>query len=161
MAQPVHEMISGFIASQALHVAAKLAVFDLLRDGPKTTSEIAIATGSHEESLRRLLRFLSAVDVLHEDDQGRFASTKNGDLLRSDHPESMRPWAMLFGEPFFWKSWGNLYEAIETGVPGFNHAHGGENFFRLSEPISSGSRSVQHCYVEFQCGRVCCDTWRL
>ena len=126
--EDVRRMISGFIASQALYVAAKLRVFDVIRDKPKTAIEIAKATGSHEPSLRRLLRFLTAVAVLVEDDQGCFSSTEMGNLLRSDHPDSARPWAVLFGEPFIWQSWGNLYETVKTGVPGFDRAHG-EGFF--------------------------------
>jgi DNA-binding IclR family transcriptional regulator len=72
-------MIWGFMASQALHVAAKLAVFDELRGGPKTIREVAEATDSQEIPLRRLLRFLTTIDVVTQDEKGRFSSTAQGD----------------------------------------------------------------------------------
>ncbi|MGH9890980.1 MAG: methyltransferase [bacterium] len=125
---PVHSQVSqlmwGFIATQALHVAAKLAVFDLLRDGPKTAPQLADASACQEFPLRRLLRFLTTVGVLTEDERGRFCSTAYGELLRSDHPQSVRALALMYGEPFFWKSWGDLYETLKAGEPAFERVHG-------------------------------------
>src|SRR5262245_59604355 len=83
------QLIWGFMASQALHVAAKLEIFNALRDGPMTVREVAEATGSQELPLRRLLRFLTAIDVVTEDEEGLFSSTALGELLRSDHPQSV------------------------------------------------------------------------
>lgn len=124
----VMRMIRGFMLSQALHVAAKLAVFDVLRDGPRRPQEIAEACGAQEPALYRLLRFLTAVDVLREEADGRFAATALGDTLRSDHPQSARPLAVMYGEPFFWRSWGELYETIRSGTTGFDRVHG-QSFF--------------------------------
>lgn len=126
------KMIRGFEVSQALYAAAKLAVFDILADGPKTSSEIASAAGAHEPSLRRLLRFLTAVDILLEDNSGRFAATEMGELLRADHPQSVRAWALMFGAAFFWRPWGQLYETILTGLPAFNRVYGEPEFSFLS-----------------------------
>jgi hypothetical protein len=121
-------MLGGFAVSQALHVAAKLAIVDVLRDGPKTPHQIADAVGAHAPTLRRLLRFLTTVDILTEDGDGRFTTTPLGDLLRSDHPQSARPWALLLGGPLIWRPWGDLYESIITGQPAFNRIYG-EPFF--------------------------------
>src|SRR5262245_54601845 len=96
------QLISGFMVSQAVHVAAKLRVFDVLRDGPKTVRQVAERTETHEPSLGRLLRMLTAVDMLVEDEDGRFAATPLGGLFRSDHPQSVRSLAVMYGEPFFW-----------------------------------------------------------
>jgi O-methyltransferase domain/Dimerisation domain len=122
------QMIWGFMASQALHVAAKLGVFDELRDGPKTVREVAEASDSQELPLRRLLRFLTAIDLVTEDEKGRFSSTALGALLRSDHPQSVRPMAVMYGEPFYWRPWGDLYATVKTGMPAFERVFG-EPFF--------------------------------
>lgn len=127
------QMILGFMVSQALHVAAKLAVFDVLRDGPETVAEIARATACQEAALRRLLRLLTSVDLLIEDERGRFSATPLGTLLRSDHPQSVRPLAVMYGEPFFWRAWGDLYETVKTGKPGFEHVHGSTFFDYLAQ----------------------------
>jgi hypothetical protein len=39
------------------------------------------------------------------------------DTLRSDHPESIRPFAMMLGAHFVWKPSGALQETVRTGVP--------------------------------------------
>ncbi|MEY4071511.1 MAG: dimerization domain, partial [Candidatus Eisenbacteria bacterium] len=33
---PVMRLVWGFMVSQAIHVAAKMSIFDRLRDGPRT-----------------------------------------------------------------------------------------------------------------------------
>ena len=131
-AAQVVQLIWGFMASQAIHVAAKLAVFDALRDGPKTSRELADASGSQEPALRRLLRFLTAVDLLTEDKHGRFSATALGGVLRSDHPQSVRSLAVMYGEPFFWRSWGDFYETVKTGKPAFERVHGDTLFAYLA-----------------------------
>jgi SAM-dependent methyltransferase len=121
-------MIRAFMLSQALHVAAKLGIFDALSDGPTTLEQIAQACGADEGGLYRLLRFLTAVDVLCEHEGRRFSCAALGTLLRSDHPQSLGPLAVMYGESFLWKSWGDLYETVKTGKPAFERVHG-ETFF--------------------------------
>lgn len=128
----VDQMLSGFMASQALHVAAKLAICDVLQHGAKTSDEISEAVGAHEPSLRRLLRFLRALGILVEDEQGSFAVTEAGGVLWSDHPHSLRTHALLLGARFIWRPWGALYETIMTGQPAFDHIYG-EAFFEYLE----------------------------
>jgi len=44
------QMIQSFWISRAIHVAAELASPDLLKDGPRNSEELAIATGTHSRS---------------------------------------------------------------------------------------------------------------
>jgi hypothetical protein len=122
------QLIWGFMASQALHVAAKLAVFDVLRDGPKSIRELSEASDCQERPLRRLLRFLTTLDVVTEDENGRFSSTALGEFFRSDHPQSVQPIAVMYGEPFFWSAWGDLYSTLKSGKPAFEVVYG-QRFF--------------------------------
>jgi len=126
------KLLTGYEVSQALHVAAKLGLGDVLRDGPKTSTAIALAVGADEPSLVRFLRFLAAQDILTEDDQGAFATTAMGALLRSDHPQSVHPWAALLGAPIIWLPWGKLYETVMTGQPAFDRVYG-EPYFQYLE----------------------------
>ena len=121
-------MIWGLMSTQALHVTARLSLIDAMRDGPKRPAELAVQCAVSEGALHRLLRFLTAIDVLTEDENGRFAPTATGELLRSDHPSSLRAVAVLLGSPFYWNAWGNLYEAVKTGRPAFDLVNG-ESFF--------------------------------
>jgi len=52
----VLQMIQGFWVSRALYVAVALGVSDLLKDGAKSTEDLASATCSHAPSLYRVLR---------------------------------------------------------------------------------------------------------
>lgn len=125
-------MIWGLAISQALYVAAKLAIVDHLQDGSRTAQDIADTVGAHEPSLRRLLRALTTVNILTEDEHGRFSATALGEQLRSNHPQSERAMAILMGSPFVWQPWGRLYDAIKTGTPAFDHVFG-ESFFEYLE----------------------------
>src|SRR4051812_26963179 len=56
----VLQMIHGYWLAQAIHVAAKLGVADLLKNGPKTRDELARATKTQPRALYRLLRALAS-----------------------------------------------------------------------------------------------------
>lgn len=77
-------MISGFRVSRAIYVAAKLGISDLLKDGPKSSEELARLTSTHPPSLYRVIRALASVGVFAEDEQGRFTLTPIAGTLRSD-----------------------------------------------------------------------------
>ena len=115
------ELATGFMQTQAIHVAADLGIADLLKDGPKSADELAAMTGAHGPSLYRLLRALASVDIFAEIDQGVFRQTPLGTTLQLDHPLSVQPLAHLVGDPSWWRSWGSLSHAIKTGEPAIEH----------------------------------------
>jgi SAM-dependent methyltransferase len=125
-------MIVGFRPTQAIYVAAKLGIADQVADIPMSADELAQATKAHAPSLRRLLLMLSSIGLFVEDTAGRFRATALGELLRRDHPQSQRSFAMMYGSPFFWKPWGELCEAIVTGQPAFDREFGVPLFDYLS-----------------------------
>jgi hypothetical protein len=53
-------MMTGYWVSQALYVAAKLGVADLLADGPRPVDHLAAAMQADAASLRRVLRALAS-----------------------------------------------------------------------------------------------------
>ena len=58
------QMMTGYRVSQALYVAAKLGVADLLVDGPRPVEDLAQHIWlAHAPTLRRLLRALASVGV--------------------------------------------------------------------------------------------------
>jgi hypothetical protein len=50
------QMTTGYWISQAIYVAAKLGIADLLKDGPQSSVALAAATGADAASLFRLMR---------------------------------------------------------------------------------------------------------
>ena len=123
----LHLMI-GYWMSQAVYVAAKLGIADLLRDGPRTSAALATACQAHPDALYRLLRTLASRGVFTELDARTFALTPMAEWLRTDHPGSLRPLALMYGEEHY-QAWGNVLSSIQTGEPAFEQ-HFGVSYFQ-------------------------------
>jgi SAM-dependent methyltransferase len=108
------DIIGGSWMSQAVYVAAELRIADLLAGGPKRVDELAKAAGCHPPSLARLMRGLASLGICVEWEDGRFDLTPMGSLLRSDAPDSLRSWAIVWGK-LQWPVWGNLLHSVRTG----------------------------------------------
>lgn len=131
-------LINGYRVTQAIHVAAKLGIADLLADGPRGSDDLAVATESHPDALYRLLRALATVGVFREEPERRFSLTELGAGLRSDVPDSVAGWAALVGEPYYWQAWGELEHGIRTGENAFRHVHGTDPWtYRARDPQRS------------------------
>jgi hypothetical protein len=137
-AATLRRLTNGFQVSQAIYVAARLGVADLLRDGARTSDDLARATGAHPDALYRLLRELSAVGVFHEGGGRSFSLTPVGDCLRSDAAESGAGWAAWIGDASYWQAWGSLLHSVQTGENAFRHVHGTDPWtFRAGDPAVS------------------------
>src|SRR5437763_568606 len=106
-------LINGYWHTQAIYVAAKLGLADLLRDQPRTAEELAVDTGTHPRALHRLLRALASLGIFAEDERHRFALTPLAEGLRSDGPNSVRALAIMRGE-WQYEAWGRLLYSIQT-----------------------------------------------
>jgi len=138
---PVHEMspaqallqlTSGYWVSQAIYVVAKLGIADLLQDGSKSGEELAKATGTHAQSLSRVMRALASVGVFTEVAEGRFALTPLAGLLQTGIPNSMCAWAIMLGEESY-RAWGEFLYSVKTGEPAFNHVYHMRRFEYLAQ----------------------------
>ena len=130
--QLMNQMIVGSWMTQAIYVAAEIGVADLLSSGPRTADELARETGVHSASLYRVLRALASADIFREEDDGRFSLRPMGRLLTTDAPGSKRSLARLSGAEFY-RSWGNLLSAVESGGAAFDRAFGKPFFRYMSE----------------------------
>src|SRR5918999_1786376 len=122
------QLAFGAMMSQALYVAAKLGIADLLADKPQTVKELASATKTHEGALYRVLRSLASVGIFEETDPKVFSLTPMAQPLRSDAPSSIRNGAIFMGEEWHWRVWGNMLYSVQTGKPAWGHVHGAEVF---------------------------------
>lgn len=120
-------LMGGFV-TQAIAVAARFGVPDALVGGPRHADDISAEVGAHASSLYRLLRVLGDFGVLAELPGRRFGLTPVSQLLRSDHPASLRGLAVHFGSDFHRAAWSHLYESVRTGEPAFDKAHGQQQF---------------------------------
>jgi hypothetical protein len=135
-------MLSGAWVAQAIFIAAKLGIADLLRDGPKQVAELAASSGSHALSLHRVLRALAGIGVF-VDAEGRFVLTPMAEPLRSDAPDSLRAYAIMNGERWVWRSWGEIEHSVRTGRPAFEHVFGAPLFDYYATHPDAGRVSAE------------------
>jgi SAM-dependent methyltransferase len=127
------QMVTGYYISQAIYVAAKLGIADRLTDGPRSSDELAHATGVHASSLHRLLRLLVSAGVFAEQEDGRFALTPIGSYLQTETPGSLRAVALQYTGPLHQQAWSGLLHSIQTGETAFEHLFGMELFPYLAQ----------------------------
>lgn len=127
------ERIGGYMTAHAMGVAAELGLADHIGDGARTSAELATATGTHEPSLRRLLRMLAAVGLMTEPEPGLFALSDVGAQLRSDSPDSLHAFTRMFCHPLLVSSWQGLMHSVRTGEHAFELVHGKEFYAYLAE----------------------------
>jgi hypothetical protein len=118
----------GALASQAVYVAAKLGISDLMVDGPKSVDQLASSTNVDAPSLYRLLRALSSLGVYAEEENRTFKLTPMSELLRSDLPDSLRDVVIFMGEEWHWNVWAKMLHSVQTGKPAWSEVHGQEVF---------------------------------
>lgn len=115
-ADQVNELIVAHWRSQALYAGAALGVFDHLGAGEtKYAERLAAELGVDAGLLYRLLRALASVGLLREDGTHRFTITETGELLRADHPQTLRDRALLNGGPEHYVIWRHLKDLIRDG----------------------------------------------
>lgn len=132
------QLASGYWISQAIYVAAKLGIADVLKYGAKSSNEIAIETGADDNSVSRLMRALCAVGVFRMNGNGTFAITDLGKPLQSRIPGSLRAMVITLGEVHY-AAWAHLLESVKTGTAGFPRAFGAKMFDYLGRENEDGN----------------------
>ncbi|CAA9432774.1 MAG: hypothetical protein AVDCRST_MAG66-3811 [uncultured Pseudonocardia sp.] len=133
--------IGDFVTPIALRVVVELEIPDLLAGGPRTAAELAGVAGAHEPSLYRVLRALTANAVFHEDRTHRFSLTPISDLLREEHPHSMRGMYRL--APADLHAMAELEHGVRNPISAFEHVHG-TTFWQYTQQHPEHQRRYQH-----------------
>jgi len=128
------DYVSGAMKTQAVHACAELSIPDLLKAGPKSTVQLAEATGTNHTDLYRLLRILVAMEILDESAPGLFQATPLSRYLQRE--ESLYHLAMMAGTGWVWKvqegAEGTGY-SLRSGRPAMNHLFGMDIWSYLKE----------------------------
>ena len=123
----------GIIDTKSIAVAAELGVADHLVGGPQTASDLAGTCSADPDALDRLLRFLVGRGVFRTTRNGRYANNKASELLRRDHPGSIRAWVRFYGAEWHVASWNHLGHSVRTGEAAADVALGHPFWTYLSE----------------------------
>ncbi|MGE7439255.1 methyltransferase [Kitasatospora sp. NPDC001175] len=116
------DLLTGAWRAQAVHVATRLGLPDLIAAGRTTGAALAEATGTDTDALHRLLRLLVILGVLEGGEPDGYRNSAVGDLLR-DRPGSLRDLSLLYGEEFY-RAWSGAEHALRTGRPAFEQEYG-------------------------------------
>jgi SAM-dependent methyltransferase len=130
------EMATAYWLSQAIYVAAKLGIADLLRDGPQSCVALAASTGSDAPSLFRLMRALSSVGIFAHLGGSRFALSRLAEPLQTDVHGSLRAMVITIGE-IHYQACGSLLHSVQTGSPAFNSVFGASLFDYLQQNVDA------------------------
>jgi predicted O-methyltransferase YrrM len=132
-----HETLTEIVDSNhfsrlaLLYVMVKLELAEALDSGPQTSDTLAAAHGAHPEALRRVLRSVASLGLLTENEDGTFALTDLGQLLRRGMPDSIRDEVLLE-----WELWiparTGLLAAVRTGDSAFSQVFGESLYERLN-----------------------------
>jgi O-methyltransferase domain len=110
------EALGGLLVGHCLTSVTNFKVADALGDTPRTATELAADTGADPDALRRMLRLLAAHGVF-ACSEDRISHTAASQLLRADHPYSMRDFVAIFGTPFAAELLGYFDYTLRTGRP--------------------------------------------
>jgi hypothetical protein len=133
-------MIGAFRVSQMIAVAARLRIADHLAEGPRALDDLARVTGTHEDSLYRMLRALACHGVFSEAPERTFRLTPRAGWLRSDVPHSLRVTAEVVGDEWLWRPWGELLHSVTTGETAFDHLYGQSTWTWFDEHPAAAAR---------------------
>jgi len=111
-----------YVVSRSIHAIAELGVADLIGKAPVSAAEVAETAGVSSEYLTRRLRFLAAYGVFEETSANCFRATALSEVMREDHPKSMRP-VMRMVSNEWWDAAGRLPEVVRAGRSGVALAH--------------------------------------
>lgn len=147
----IMQLSMGALVTQAIYVAAKLGIADVVDQGPKHIGDIAKEVGAHSRSLYRILRTLASLGVFHEASPNTFENSPLSEVLRSGIPGSMRESMIFMGEPWHYNVWANMLHSATTGEPAWKQTHGQDVFDWFAENPEA-SEIFNGCMSELSAG---------
>jgi hypothetical protein len=114
------EIIYGYKRTQALFVAAKLGIADILSNGPKTADELAKATSANSLSIYHLMRLLVSMGIFSAQKNDKFKLNSMGKYLLTGTSDSLRGTILGNGNEGY-QAWANLLYGVKTGESSFDY----------------------------------------
>ncbi|BAL88694.1 putative O-methyltransferase [Actinoplanes missouriensis 431] len=116
---------ADLITPMAVRVAATLRLGDHITAGSGTPESLAAATGTHPDTLRRVLDHLVTAGLLTRPEPGVYGLTDLGEQLRDDHPGGIRSWLDMTGAIGRAElSFVDLLHTVRTGEAAYPHRYG-------------------------------------
>jgi hypothetical protein len=120
----ISEIGNQMLLARAMAVVAEFGIADLVAEGPKSVDELAVETRSDRDALYRILRSLAGHGFFAEDESGRIGLTASAEVLKADHPDSVRDLLCLGWQNIYWDTYRALPDAVRSGQIAFDRAFG-------------------------------------
>lgn len=139
------DMIGSAWVTRAICTFAELGLPDLMKpigndasQAPReaTLDELAARCNCDPAFLHRLLQALQALEVCACDDAGHYGLTALGATLRTDHPGSVKDWAVWWGK-HLWPLWGQMSRCIQSGQTARQQLFGLQGYAHLDDPTTA------------------------
>jgi len=114
--------LSDLCTPWCVHVVATLRIAQHIEEGKNRIDELAAASGSHPESLHRVLRHLAGQGVFEEPEPGHFQLNEPARALL-DSSSLLGLDLDHFGSRMAY-AWGTLLQAVRTGQPAYHTIFG-------------------------------------
>ncbi|WP_371480174.1 methyltransferase [Kitasatospora sp. NBC_00315] len=137
--QRMMELIVGSWAAQAVYAAVALGIPERLGPDGAGSQRLAEETGCAEPAVRRLMDYLTALEICSGDAATGYRLTAFGEVLRPEVPGSVSAYAHLAGEEFH-PVWGQILHTLRTGGPAFAQVHGQDLYAYLGSNPQAGQR---------------------
>jgi hypothetical protein len=111
----VVDTILGRWKSQILYAGVKLGIFEAVGKDPKDSSEISQELELDPSLSYRLLRALASLGFLNELANHSFSISPLGELVRKDHPQTLRGVVLLEEGPEHYAIWKHLTAMVKDG----------------------------------------------
>jgi hypothetical protein len=128
----IDEMSRWYYLSRAIHVAAEIGVADCTGPEQQPAPKLAEKTGTHARALERLLRYLASYGIFEETEPAHFRSTELSDVMREDHPQSLRPQLLRIAREW-WNAAGAMHYSVKSGNSAFPYVNNVEFFEFLAQ----------------------------
>lgn len=122
----ITNMVQGYSLSYIVYVTVELGVANILFQRTMDSRELGEAVHIELPLLKRLLRVLTAMDLLQEQN-GYYGLTTVGQRLAKQHPQSLEA-MVLFNGRICMKAWANFYKGLKRNVAPIELVEG-ESFF--------------------------------
>ena len=117
MATRLHQLVTGYRASQVVSTVARFRIADRLASGPLTLDHLAVSLDIDHDYLYRLLLAAVTIGLVEEVAPRTFALAPLGEPLRSEVAGSLRSYAMALTAPGHWLPWARLPHAVVSRQP--------------------------------------------
>lgn len=119
------DLTVGQARTQIVAAVAELGIADVLRKRSMTSAEVAREARTDPDATHRLLRAATAYDICRMNARtGTVRLTRIGRVLCTEHPRSLRNWAVYMGLRSTSEAWSDLAASVRTGESAFPRVHG-------------------------------------